>query len=205
VININEVRRGVIQEMFPTGLYAMRDLLSAEENEILVRKILQLEGIFGRGNLNDWLSGQSSPSNCFHLSSLKDYLEFQPLIDRTTQCVEEFARAYGSDAEYFCNDAWYNVYTPGQYQEFHTHPNSIFSCVYFVSVPENAPGIYFKRPNSDCMYPPKDISRVTPLQDRHVTAPAVECALVIFRSDLQHSVPPGSFDGKRITIAMNFD
>ena len=56
MINVNEVRRGVIQEMFPTGLYAMRDLLSAEENEILVRKILQLEDIFGRGNLNDWLS-----------------------------------------------------------------------------------------------------------------------------------------------------
>ncbi len=193
-----------IQFVFPIGLYAMPDILTEEENDRLLDKVHELQGIFGAGNTSDWMSGEFSPDNCFHISDLNDYLEMQILTKRAEECVVDFARAYGSEAEYNCTESWYNVYTSGRYQEFHTHCNSIFSAIYFAKVPKGAPGTTFKRPEATCMLPPKNIVRNTELQMRNIIGPPMERTLIIFRSNIEHAVPPSTFDGERVTIALNF-
>ena len=203
-INVNTVSNKVTH-VFPVGLYAHPDLLTEEENDVLLKKIENLRCVFGKGNTTEWMSGEYSPDNCFHISALTEYLEFKAIVERVTQCVNEFATHYGSDEQYACNDAWYNVYTSGRYQEFHMHPYSIFSAVYYVKVPDGAPGTYFKRPNMGSMLPPKNKVRPTPLSMDSINAPPQERTVIIFRSNLQHSVPPATFDGERITIALNFD
>ena len=90
------------------------------------------------------------------------------------------------------------------YQEFHIHPGNIFSAVYFLQVPDGAPGITFKRPGFGGMMPPKDIQVESPWHQEFMVAPPKEGTVVIFRSDLYHSVPPLTFDGERVTIALNF-
>jgi len=210
-INVNSVAKGDwfnyhhVQQVFPTALYARQSLMDAEENDALIKKVMELRGIFNEGNINSWMSGVYSPDNCFHIADLNNYLEFQPLIERVKACVEEFALEYGSEAEYNCYDGWYNVYQSGKYQEFHTHSHSIFSAVYFAQIPKGSPGIYFKRPQSDCMLPPKNMVRPSPFQQRNLIAPPEERAVIVFRSNIEHSVPPAIFDGERITIALNFD
>lgn len=210
-VKVNSVTKGdwfnyhYLQEVFPTALYARQSIMTAEENDILIKKITELREIFNEGDTTSWLSGKYSPDNCFHIADLNKYLEFEPLIKRVKLCVEEFALAYGSEAEYNCYDAWYNVYESGKYQEFHTHSHSIFSAVYFVQIPKGSPGIYFKRPEADCMLPPKSMVRPSKFQQSNIIAPPEERAVVIFRSNIEHSVPPLTFDGERITIALNFD
>jgi hypothetical protein len=54
------------------------------------------------------------------------------------------------------------------------------------------------------MMPPKDIQVESPWHQEFMVAPPKEGTVVIFRSDLYHSVPPLTFDGERVTIALNF-
>ena len=121
-----------ITDIFPTGLYAQHDLMTAEENDLLMQKINSMREKYGAGNTNDWFSGVSSPDNCFKLACLTKETEFQELIKRVKNAVEDCARYHGSFAKYFCVNGWYNVYTTGRYQEFHVHPDMIFSAVYFL-------------------------------------------------------------------------
>ena len=64
-----------IIDAFPIGLYAQPDVLTPEENDILISKVYKLRSIFGAGNTQDWLSGKRSPDNCYRQSNIVDYLE----------------------------------------------------------------------------------------------------------------------------------
>ena len=81
------------------------------------------------------------------------------------------------------------------------HPYNIFSAIYYVKVPDGASGTYFKRPDMGSMLPPKKKGEPTPLNQEILIAPPQEGTVVIFRSNLQHSVPPSTFDGERVTIS----
>ena len=193
-----------ITDIFPTGLYAQHDLMTAEENDLLMQKINSMRKKYGRGNTNDWFSGVSSPDNCFKLACLTKEVEFQELIKRVKNAVEDCARYHGSFAKYFCVNGWYTVYTTGRYQEFHVHPDMIFSAVYFMKVGEDSQGLHIKGPDHGGMIPPKNKTQDTPYNQEVLIAPPQERTVIIFRSYLEHCVPPSSLKTDRITVAMNF-
>ena len=56
-----------------------------------------MRDVFKEGNTTDWMSGTASPDNCFHIADLTEYLEFRPLVERITACVNDFAKHYGSN------------------------------------------------------------------------------------------------------------
>ena len=150
------------------------------------------------------MSGRASPDNCYNQSNIAEYLEFRPLVERVTQCVHELARAYGSDDEYECTEGWYNIYSSNRYQEYHVHPNSIFSAVYFMKVGEDSQGLHIKRPDNGGMIPPKNKKRDTPYNQEVIIAPPEERTVIIFRSYLEHCVPPSNLKTDRVTVALNF-
>ena len=203
MISVKNVNK--IIDCFPTALFAEEELLSVDENKIITNKIYKLQETFGAGNTQAWLSGKNSPDNCFQYGSLLEYLEFRTLVERAQEAVKEFALAYGSEEDYYCQDAWYNIYQSNKYQEFHVHPNVIFSAIYFVKVPDGSQPVYFKKPDmSHVMLPPKNKKFDTPYNQEFIMAPPQERTLIIFRSNLQHSVPPAILEDDRITIALNF-
>ncbi len=202
MINVQPVSN--IIEAFPVGIYAKQNILTPEENDIILKTIYKLQATFGAGNTRDWLSGERSPDNCFHMTNLAEYLEFKVFTDRVRQCVNELSRAYGSDEDHECAEAWYNIYNGDKYQEFHHHPNNIFSAVYFAKVPDGAQGIYFKRPDNGSMLPPKNKKRTTIFNQDILIAPPEERTVIVFRSNLQHSVPPHNLTSDRVTVALNF-
>ena len=108
-----------IVDAFPIGILAQTEVLTPEENDLIIAKIYMLQETFGAGNTKDWLSGERSPDNCFHMTNLAEYLEFKTFTDKVRQCVNELARAYGSDEDHECAEAWYNIYNGDKYQEFH--------------------------------------------------------------------------------------
>ena len=191
-------------DAFPIGLYAQPDVLTPEENDILISKVYQLRTVFGAGNTQDWLSGTRSPDNCYKQSNIAEYLEFKPLVERITQCVHELAREHGSDDDYFCTEGWYNIYSSNRYQEYHVHPNSIFSAVYFMKSGDDSQGLHIKRPDYGGMLPPKNKKRDTPFNQEVIIAPPQERTVIIFRSYLEHCVPPSSLKTDRVTVALNF-
>ena len=193
-----------IIDAFPIGLYAQPDVLTPEENDLLIAKVYKLRSIFGAGNTQDWLSGKRSPDNCYRQSNIVDYLEFKPLVERITQCVHQLARVHGSDDNYHCTEGWYNIYSSSRYQEYHVHPNSIFSAVYFMKVGEDSQGLHIKRPDNGGMIPPKNKKRDTPYNQEVIIAPPEERTVIIFRSYLEHCVPPSNLKTDRVTVALNF-
>ena len=202
MINVKTVNN--ITDAFPVGLYAQPDVLTPEENDILISKVYQLRTVFGAGNTQDWLSGTRSPDNCYKQSNIAEYLEFKPLVERITQCVHELAREHGSDDDYFCTEGWYNIYSSNRYQEYHVHPNSIFSAVYFMKSGEDSQGLHIKRPDYGGMLPPKNKKRDTPFNQEVIIAPPQERTVIIFRSYLEHCVPPSNLKTDRVTAALNF-
>ena len=80
-----------VSHIFPVGIYARENILSTEENDIVCNKIYKMRDVFKEGNTKDWMSGAASPDNCFHIADLAEYLEFMPLIQRITACVNDFA------------------------------------------------------------------------------------------------------------------
>ena len=202
MISVNTVNNVI--DAFPIGLYAQPDVLTPEENDILISKVYQLRTVFGAGNTQDWLSGTRSPDNCYKQSNIAEYLEFKPLVERVRQCVHELARTYGSDDDYFCTEGWYNIYSSNRYQEYHVHPNSIFSAVYFMKVGEDSQGLHIKRPDNGGMIPPKNKKRDTPYNQEVIIAPPEERTVIIFRSYLEHCVPPSNLKTDRVTVALNF-
>tara|TARA_Y100000994_G_scaffold101457_1_gene83510 strand:- start:177 stop:788 length:612 start_codon:yes stop_codon:yes gene_type:complete len=191
-------------DAFPIGLYAQPDVLTPEENDILISKVYKLRTVFGAGNTQDWLSGTRSPDNCYKQSNIAEYLEFKPLVERITQCVHELAREHGSDDDYFCTEGWYNIYSSNRYQEYHVHPNSIFSAVYFMKSGDDSQGLHIKRPDYGGMLPPKNKKRDTPFNQEVIIAPPQERTVIIFRSYLEHCVPPSNLKTDRVTVALNF-
>ena len=191
-------------DAFPIGLYAQPDVLTPEENDILISKVYKLRTVFGAGNTQDWLSGTRSPDNCYRQSNIAEYLEFKPLVERITQCVHELAREHGSDDDYFCTEGWYNIYSSNRYQEYHVHPNSIFSAVYFMKSGEDSQGLHIKRPDYGGMLPPKNKKRDTPFNQEVIIAPPQERTVIIFRSYLEHCVPPSNLKTDRVTLSLNF-
>ena len=202
MINVKTVNNVV--NAFPIGILAQKNVLTPEENDLLIAKVYKLLNTFGAGNTRDWLSGKSSPDNCYRQSNIAEYLEFRPLVERVAQCVRELARSYGSDDEYFCSEGWYNIYSSNRYQEYHVHPNSIFSAVYFMKVGEDSQGLHIKRPDNGGMIPPKSKKRDTPYNQEVIIAPPEERTVIIFRSYLEHCVPPSNLKTDRVTVALNF-
>ena len=202
MINVKTLNN--IVDAFPVGILAQTEVLTPEENDMLIAKVYKLRNTFGAGNTTDWLSGKLSPDNCYNQSNITEYLEFKTLTERIKQCVHELAKSYGSNDEYYCTEGWYNIYSSNRYQEYHVHPNSIFSAVYFMKVGEDSQGLLIKRPDHGGMIPPKNKSQDTPYNQEVLIAPPQERTVIIFRSYLEHCVPPSNLKTDRITVAMNF-
>ena len=74
----------------------------------------------------------------------KDVL-FEKFINECRLNVDKFAREYVDDINNIkIESAWLNVAEPGDYQEYHIHPNSHFSLVYYVNVDDNSGAINFQ-------------------------------------------------------------
>jgi uncharacterized protein (TIGR02466 family) len=145
--------------------------------------------------------------NTIATADLKNDPLFFDIIQQTGRRVIDFANEYSVNAvSATCVDGWINVAGHMHFQEFHQHPVSHFSAVYYIDVPENSGNIRFKSHEADTdMFP-----LPTPRQDLLIPARKTFCVepkdgmLIIFRSNLQHMVHENKTNKNRITFAMNF-
>ena len=98
------------------------------------------------------------------------------------------------------NDAWYNYYRKGDYQEFHIHQSAL-SVVYLLKGPVDGGRINFKTPlNPMSIIPFKNFSEDT---YRSLFFDVVPGTLLIFDSSLEHSVSKHNVFEPRVTLAAN--
>tara|TARA_R110000803_G_scaffold210680_1_gene283146 strand:+ start:1843 stop:2436 length:594 start_codon:yes stop_codon:yes gene_type:complete len=140
------------------------------------------------GKYDVWADKEFSDINKFVLESVKNY------------CKELLIQEDSFDEN--TNDAWFNIYKKGDYQEYHNHGDSLFSAVYFLKTPENSAKIYFKSPIMDMIRPNYTEYTIDTYERINFTPQAG--MLLIFRSFLEHSVEQQEDDDARISIAYNF-
>jgi uncharacterized protein (TIGR02466 family) len=191
-----------VEICFPVTIFNEKELFSTEQNKIWADYSLELKKTVPSAHTG-WYGGTYTTfdSNQYNL---KNDPMFTELINAVTVKVNEFAKEHGSDTTYDCQHAWVNIADKDNYQEFHTHIGSVFSVVYYVSVPEGSGKIVFEDPKEPDMMPLRDVKNQTPLSYRRIFYPSETGSLVIFRSYLRHMVEPGTNIEPRISISMNF-
>jgi len=193
----------MIESWFPTLVY--QELLDYNSNQILIDKAYSIQKQSPAVH-TDW--------RCDTYNTVSNYNFFDDsvlidLIDRVSEHVKIFATLYGATKHnVVCKDAWFNIASPGSYQEYHNHAGRHFSAVYYISTPVNSGRIVFKSTDTLVDMFPLPLT----LEEQNVPASwktchytPVEKKLIIFRSNLQHMVEKNLSNSDRITIAMNFN
>jgi uncharacterized protein (TIGR02466 family) len=189
-----------VELWFPVAIYTEEDILTEGELEKIKEHCLTIETSTKTGG-EDWVGGTYNTHGTHDLS--KD-LEFQPLLDKITWHVNQFANMHNSEASYTDNGAWVNIAGEGAWQEFHTHNGNVFSAVFYVAAPEGSGKIVFEDPKEPDMCQLTKIKRKNELSFTRISYTPKPNMLVIFRAYLRHLVEPGKNTEPRISIAVNF-
>ncbi len=189
-----------VEMWFPVAVYKQEDIISVEENEILKNICLEIEKVTVCGG-PDWVGGTYNTLGTFDVS--KDP-RFELLFKKISTHVHNFAEMHGSYGSYNASYAWFNVSRHGNYQEFHSHNNNVFSAVYYISAPEGSGKLVFEDPKEPDMCGLKKLPEKNLLSFTRVGYTPVERTLIIFRSYLRHLVEPGTNTEPRISVAINF-
>lgn len=191
---------GTVETWFPVSIFYKQNLITAEENSIIRNRCYEIYNSVSYFN-NGW-QGETYNTRATH--NIKNDQAFHFLIKKITDNVDTFAKTLGSDHHYRCTNGWVNIAKKGNYQEYHAHDGSIFSAVYYVSVPEGSGNIVFEDPKQPDMLPMKNIVENNKLNFSYVSYPPEEGKLIIFRSYLRHLVEKGNNVEDRISLSFNF-
>ena len=179
----------------PIGL-AVND---TEDNNGLKNHCLQLSKKISSGG-NHWLN-----RSVYNTEGTYNILNDEIFTSINTW-VEEQVNLYAKELKFknSCKlqEGWFSIYNKGASQEYHTHPGYIFSCVYCVSAPPDSSPLVLNSPQAPDMMNPS-ITEFNNITAGMCTYPAIVGRLLIFRSYVNHCVPPNVGNGPRITLAYN--
>ena len=189
---------GIIQAWFPTTIYYQDRLISEEENEKCVEHIMKIKETTKKGG-DGWNTDVYNTHETYQLHT--DDI-FKNLCATIKEKTEMFAKELGSDAEYDIDESWFNLYNKDDYQEYHYHPSSHFSAVYFFTNPKNSGNLVFRSPLEPDMLPLKNIDNNDFSWGTCFYNPPA-ASLLIFRSSLMHMVGRCKNETPRITASFN--
>ena len=172
---------------------------NTEDNDCLKNHCLQLSKKIPCGG-EDWINRTVYNTN--HTYSILDDKIFEPINIWVEEQVNLYAKELKFKDYYKLKAGWFSLYGKGDSQELHTHPGNTFSCVYCVSALSDSSPLVLCDPKAPDMLNP------TITESNHITSlmcaySAIVGRLVIFRSYVNHCVPPNVGKGPRITLAYN--
>ena len=183
---------------FATPIY-VKDVGTPEFNTQLEQNIInwsrQDKGV-QKTNVNGW----HSPTD-MHLKP-----EYKMLVDLLHQAQHFIYNDELLDNEPFLGNMWANINPPGGYNRAHTHPNSLWSGVYYVKAPINSGHLKIEDPK-----PSINISRPRRKQGQlpkhlwnEVHFEPIAGRLIMFPSWLNHCVDTNQSNDIRISVSFNF-
>ena len=190
----------MIEKFFPTSFYVKSNLLLNEELKKLKEYSLTLKSLNKKGGDN-WFSDVYNTHGTYDI--LKDD-NFKKIVENINFYVNEYAKICGSNFLYKPGNGWINIYNKGDYQEFHTHSDSIISAVYMISSPEKSGALVFENPIEPDMLPLKNITVNNEYNYKSVSYNISTNSLIIFRSYVRHMVKKCENIEPRISLALNY-
>ena len=133
-------------------------------------------------------------------------VEISPLIKEINKYSTILSETYAIDNELVVRDMWININEYRDYNKLHSHPNSLFSGVYYVKAPDKCGYISFENPAVDIMehtYSEIDFKEWNVFNIHTRWQEARENILYVFPGWLRHLVEPNLSNEKRISISFN--
>ena len=190
--------------LFPTPVYYKDLPNSVELNNYLFNHIKKWAETTPTESKTNSGTGWHSPTD------MNKKEEYNPLTQELFKMAEDCNNDYGIAPKLGLGNMWANINPPGAYNKTHTHPNSLWSGVYYIRVPQNSGKFFIEdpRPGPNCYMPrrtkdlPKQLWRV-------VAYEAKEGRMVFFPSWLPHGVDinMNTEQGEaswRISVSFNF-
>ena len=183
---------------FATPVY-IKDVGTPEFNLHLEKNIIEWsnkdKGI-QRTNTNGWHS-----TDDMHTKP-----EYKELVDLLFEAQKHIYKEELLDNEPFLGSMWANINPPHGYNKAHTHPNSLWSGVYYVKTPKNCGHLTIMDPKSVAAttYPRRKQGELPSYLWRDVHFEPVAGRLIMFPAWLNHCVEPNQSNDIRISVSFNF-
>ena len=127
------------------------------------------------------------------LKSIKDF--FYESLNKYTKNISN------SDQRLVITQCWANKNPPGSKHHEHVHPNSILSGVFYLKQDKTLPPIQFNQSIQHVMK--LDPKKYNNLNSETFLLPCVDGELLLFPSNLKHSVPTNMGKESRISLSFN--
>ena len=185
----------MIINLFPTPLYTTKfdgDL------KIYSDRCLKLSQKIKKGG-GHWIN---QPYNTCEKYNFFEDKTFKPLTDFFDKHVDIFLKSLNMK-KCLNKNAWFNLYSAGDSQEFHAHHwDSVSGIFYLKTTPKDAKTI-FKSPLRP--YPTDgDFAQDNPYTWKIYTVEPKQGTLLLFKSDLEHCVEKQMTNSQRLTMALNY-
>ena len=136
--------------------------------------------------------------------------EYKPLTDELFVMQEEIFKDYGMEPKPGLGIMWSNINYPGSYNKQHMNPNSQWSGVYYVKVPNNSGNLFVEdpRPGPNIILP-RQMKGLPRALWRVVIYPAIEGQIIMFPAWVPHGVEINESKEKgekgwRVSVSFNF-
>ena len=164
------------------------------ENSI-EKELKHIEGI-------EWTQQVSNHNFKSKDSYLTKHEQLKDITSFFKECINDYCYTIiNSDQRLAITQLWANRNPKGSKHHEHVHPNSIISGVFYLRQDPKLPPIQFSKSNQDSM-------KLDPRKYNHYNAetfllPCTAGELILFPSNLRHSVPVNMGEEERISLSFN--
>ena len=118
------------------------------------------------------------------------------------ECIDDYCNTIiNSEQRLAITQLWGNRNPKGSKHHEHVHPNSIISGVFYLRQDPKLPPIQFSKSNQDSMK--LDPRKYNSYNAETFLLPCTSGELILFPSNLRHSVPVNQGDEERISLSFN--
>ena len=173
------------------------------DNQSVIDEAVQVAETQRQHTTNPWSSDiQSTFKFDEYVNVLKDQC---PLLSKHIyRNIHQYLEELAVDPPYTLvnlDESWYNFSKPGMWQEFHMHPESDISGIFYVTAPKDSGNIIFNPPASAYNFH-KLTHRARNMQPNVWFEPVVG-RMLLWPSYLEHMVVKNVSNEERISIAFN--
>lgn len=150
----------------------------------------------------DWRCDTFNTAKYLNLNNDENFII---ILESIKKEIIKFSKDFGVLTDnVICTESWINLSEPGNYQEYHMHPSSHFSIVYYIKAPVKGGDIVFRSHESMSDMFPIPADMLTPANCKTYSYVPKDNDLLIFRSNLSHMVEKNMSQEDRVSISANF-
>ena len=153
-------------------------------------------------NTLDWIEQKANSNFKSKDTYLLEHKQFKNIKNFIYESLNKFTKNISqSDQRLVVTQCWLNKNPKGSKHHEHVHPNSIISGVFYFKQDPKLPPISFSKSIQHAMK--LDPKKYNNLNSETFLLPCTDGELILFPSNLKHSVPVNMGDEPRISMSFN--